>query len=57
MSDGFAIVDSYSGGTIDGYIRAADNILKICDEQTVIIPGHGEISNRQDLQGYLASVG
>jgi cyclase len=53
VPNGFAIVDSYSGGTIDGYIRAVDNILKICDERTVIIPGHGTISNRQDLQDYL----
>lgn len=53
VSNGFAVVDSYSGGTIDGYIRAVDNILKICDERTVIIPGHGVISNRQGLQDYL----
>jgi cyclase len=53
VSNGFAIVDSYSGGTIDGYIRAVDNILKICDEKTVIIPGHGVVSNRQGLQDYL----
>jgi cyclase len=53
VSDGFAIVDSYSGGTIDGYINAVDNILRICNERTVIIPGHGAVSNRQGLQDYL----
>jgi cyclase len=52
VPNGFAIVDSYSGGTIDGYIRAVDNILKICNERTVIIPGHGAVSNRQGLQDY-----
>jgi cyclase len=53
VPNGFAIVDSFSGGSIDGYIRAVDNILKICDERTAIIPGHGEVSNRQGLQDYL----
>ena len=52
LSNGFPVVDCYCGGTTDGYIRAVDNILKICDERTVIIPGHGAISNRQGLQDY-----
>jgi cyclase len=52
FSNGFPIIDIYYGGTIDGLIKAIDNILKICDDQTIIIPGHGAISNRQGLKDY-----
>lgn len=52
LSNGFCVIDNYCGGTTDGYIIAVDNILKICDEKTVIIPGHGAISNRQGLLDY-----
>ena len=52
LSNGFCVIDYYCGGTTDGYIRAVDNILKICNEKTLIIPGHGAISNRQGLVDY-----
>jgi len=51
-SNGFPILDVWYGGTIDGYIKALDDILKICDDNTVIISGHGDPSNRQGLQDY-----
>lgn len=51
-SNGFPIIDVWYGGTIDGYIKALDDILKICNDNTVIIPGHGDPSNRQGLQDY-----
>jgi len=51
-SNGFPIIDVWYGGTIDGYIKAIDEILKICNDNTVIIPGHGDPSNRQGLQEY-----
>jgi cyclase len=52
LSNGFPVVDIYSGGTIDGYIKAVDNVIKRCNEKTIIIPGHGSISNRQGLVEY-----
>ncbi|MBE0673819.1 MAG: MBL fold metallo-hydrolase [Bacteroidales bacterium] len=51
-SNGFPILDVWYGGTIDGYIKALDDILKICNDNTVIISGHGDPSNRQGLQDY-----
>ncbi|WP_010662911.1 MBL fold metallo-hydrolase [Marinilabilia salmonicolor] len=52
FSNGFPVIDIYYGGTIAGYIRAIDSILELCNEKTIIIPGHGVISNRQKLNDY-----
>jgi len=52
LSNGFPVIDIYYGGSIDGYIRAVDNIIRLCDERTIIIPGHGATSDRQGLVDY-----
>ena len=48
----YPFIDTDSGGSVDGCIRAIDQVLEIADEKTVIIPGHGPISNRQELSAY-----
>lgn len=53
LSNNFPVVILHDGGSSDGSIKDIESILKICDEKTVIIPGHGAISNRQGLQDYL----
>jgi len=45
-------IDYSYGGTFSGFIKAVDNILNICDDKTILIPGHGEISDRQGLLEY-----
>ena len=54
LTNGFPLIDVSYGGTIDGLIKALDNIIDICDDNTIVIPGHGAISNRQGLQDYRA---
>ncbi len=49
----YPFIDTSSEGSIDGVIRAVKLILTMADEQTKIIPGHGPLANRKDLQGYL----
>lgn len=51
-SNGFPILDVWYGGTIDGYIKALDDIIKICNANTIIISGHGDPSNQQGLEDY-----
>lgn len=51
-SNGFPIIDVFYGGTIDGYIKAVNNIIEKCDDNTIVIPGHGTVSNRQGLMDY-----
>ena len=48
----YPIIDLVSGGSIDGMIHSLDQILAHTDEQTKIVPGHGPIATRADLQDY-----
>ncbi|HEU5165545.1 MAG TPA: MBL fold metallo-hydrolase [Chitinophagaceae bacterium] len=49
---GLPFIDQEHGGNIDGMIAGADQILKMINDDTKIIPGHGAISNKKDLQDY-----
>ncbi|MEZ7949459.1 MAG: MBL fold metallo-hydrolase [Flavobacteriaceae bacterium] len=48
----FPYIDVNSGGSIDGYIAAIQKMIMITDDQTKIIPGHGDIAIRKDLESY-----
>jgi glyoxylase-like metal-dependent hydrolase (beta-lactamase superfamily II) len=48
----YPIIDLASGGSIDGMIFSVDRILAQTDERTKIVPGHGPIATRADLQAY-----
>ena len=49
----YPFVDLSSGGSTQGMIDAARSVLEIADEETRIIPGHGPLASRQDLESYL----
>jgi cyclase len=48
----YPIIDLSSGGSIDGMIHSLDQILTQTDEQTKIVPGHGPVTTRANLQDY-----
>ena len=48
----YPFIDVDTGGSIDGMIAVADAVLARCDDNTKVIPGHGPLSNRSELQGY-----
>jgi cyclase len=48
----YPIIDLASGGSIDGMIHSVDRILAQTDAQTKIVPGHGPVATRADLQDY-----
>lgn len=48
----FPFIDTASGGSIDGLIAAVGDALAVMDPDTRIIPGHGDLSTRADLQAY-----
>jgi glyoxylase-like metal-dependent hydrolase (beta-lactamase superfamily II) len=48
----YPIIDLTSGGSIDGLILSVDRILALTNEQTKIVPGHGPVATRADLQAY-----
>jgi len=48
----YPIIDLASGGSIDGMIHSIDQILALSDARTKIVPGHGPVATRADLQDY-----
>lgn len=46
----FPFVDVDSGGSMQGMIAAHDKALSMSDENTVIIPGHGPITDAKGLR-------
>ena len=45
-------VDLNSGGNVTGVLAAAEKALKIADDETKIIPGHGPMATRADMIVY-----
>ncbi|MGH8495223.1 MAG: MBL fold metallo-hydrolase [Gammaproteobacteria bacterium] len=48
----YPYIDASSGGSLRGMIAAADRALELVGEDTAVIPGHGPLSNRQELESY-----
>lgn len=46
----FPYIDIDAGGSVSGMIAAHDKALSLADENTKIIPGHGPLSTKADLQ-------
>jgi glyoxylase-like metal-dependent hydrolase (beta-lactamase superfamily II) len=52
FNGGYPFIDTSSGGRVDGVIAAADRVLAAVGEKTRIIPGHGPLATKADLQAY-----
>ena len=48
----YPFIDYSTGGSINGMIKAADRNLATAGPDTIIIPGHGPIGNRKQLQEF-----
>ena len=48
----YPFIDYSTGGSINGMIKAADRNLAIARADTIIIPGHGPIGDRKQLQEF-----
>lgn len=56
----YPLIDTGSGGTIDGMVAAVDRALALAGPGTRIIPGHGPLATRDELAAYremLATIG
>jgi cyclase len=49
----YPFIDLSAGGSINGMIRAVKRILLLCDQNTKVMPGHGHLSNKAELEEYL----
>lgn len=49
----YPYIDLNSGGNIDGYIQAVKSAMMLVDDNTKIIPGHGNQSNKSEYTTFL----
>jgi cyclase len=50
---GFPFIDVDSGGSIDGMISGVENAIAQLPADVKIIPGHGQVSNLDDVRAYV----
>ncbi len=48
----YPFIDAGTGGGIGGMIGAAERLLKLADNATRIVPGHGPLTDRATLTSY-----
>jgi glyoxylase-like metal-dependent hydrolase (beta-lactamase superfamily II) len=46
----FPFIDLDGGGSVDGFIAAQQRMLSMIDDDTKVIPGHGPLASKADLQ-------
>ena len=48
----YPFIDPDNGGSVTGVIDAVEELLEMIDDDTIIIPGHGAVSNKAELMAY-----
>jgi glyoxylase-like metal-dependent hydrolase (beta-lactamase superfamily II) len=56
FKDMFPYIDLGAGGTVGGYIQSVETLLSKIDDDTKVIPGHGGLANKADLQRFLEMI-
>jgi glyoxylase-like metal-dependent hydrolase (beta-lactamase superfamily II) len=51
---GYPFIDADNGGDLRGMINFCQSVLDAIDENTIVIPGHGEVSDYAGLRSYIA---
>ena len=52
MGDDYPLIDINAGASINMLIKAISKLINLSDNETIIIPGHGNLMNRFDLLDY-----
>jgi glyoxylase-like metal-dependent hydrolase (beta-lactamase superfamily II) len=50
----YQAIDFMNGGDVRGMIRALDAYIKVADDKTKVVPGHGPLANKADLEAFRA---
>jgi glyoxylase-like metal-dependent hydrolase (beta-lactamase superfamily II) len=50
----YPYIGIYSGGSVNNMIKVVNEIVSMIDSDTRVVPGHGPVSNRAQLQEYAA---
>ncbi|WJG08984.1 MBL fold metallo-hydrolase [Aliiglaciecola sp. LCG003] len=53
FKDRFPYIDLDAGGSVAGYIAGVEHLLTLVSDQTKIIPGHGDLANKADMQRFV----
>ena len=48
----YPFFDTNAGGTLNGIIKAFDVGMELANDQTMVIPGHGRLSNLNEMKEY-----
>lgn len=54
FNDLFPFIDLDNGGSVVGFIAGQQKLIAMADDETIIIPGHGPVANKADLEKNLA---
>jgi len=49
----YPVIDESSGGSLRGMIEAIERLLPMIDRDTLVVPGHGAVTNRTGLTAFL----
>jgi len=52
-NSGYPYIDAGSGGNIHGFVANARTLLGLMDEETLVIPGHGPVTNKAQVEKFL----
>ena len=47
---GYPYIDLTNGGSVNGFINTLDKIILLIDDNTRVIPGHGELATKADVK-------
>ena len=51
---GYPFIDADNGGDIDGMAAFCESVLEVIEKDTMVIPGHGEVGDYNDLAAYIS---
>ncbi|MBV7267075.1 MBL fold metallo-hydrolase [Erythrobacter ani] len=54
---GYPFIDVNSGGNVYNAMESLDLVISMTDSETKVIPGHGPMSNKDELVAYRAMIG
>ncbi|MEK9528343.1 MAG: MBL fold metallo-hydrolase, partial [Gammaproteobacteria bacterium] len=55
-NSGYPFIDVSSGGSVDGMIQFCEATLAAINEDTIVIPGHGPVTDYQTLEQYVVMI-
>ncbi len=54
--DTFPFIDLNGGGSVEGYLANIEKVLKTLPQGAKIIPGHGPLAGREELERFVATI-